>query len=165
MTYRERFGEIKSKELRDKLLAATPADVLGNAVDGRSDSNLLRGAFVWGYTKEGHNYWGTLNEAVVSAGSFDAAWTKLYGIDISPSEWPVLPPSKTSTMVMERAGFKIPVTIRPSKPDPRGSEYGYFVVENTDNKYIVTKCDKHRNTEWSATFSEDSFLAWARDYT
>jgi hypothetical protein len=151
MTYRERFEKIKTKELRNKLLAATPADVLENAVDGRSDSNLLRGAFIWGCTKEGYTYWDKLNDAVSSAGSFDAGWNKL-------------PPPKTSTMVMERAGFKFPA-VHARKDDPRGKEYGYFIVCMDTDKYTVTKFDYVNTIVWSATFSEDSFLAWARDYT
>lgn len=154
------FTSVANKELRKKLLKYMEAEHTGK-YRCNSMASAVHSGFTWDATPEGHHFWACIHGRL-HADDFltvDAAYTEATAV----REVPVVP--KTSTMVMERAGFKIPVTIRPSKPDPRGSEYGYFVVENTDNKYIVTKCDKHRNTEWSATFSEDSFLAWARDYT
>jgi hypothetical protein len=73
-------------------------------------------------------------------------------------------PTKTSADAIKYAGFKFPPA-HARKDDPRGKEYGYFIVLMDTDKYTVTKFDYVDTMVWTATFTEDNFLAWAKENT
>jgi hypothetical protein len=159
MTILERFNAVKNKTLREKLLHNYDAKYVADhwksgTVD--SDRTALKYGFLWKNSREGDTYWRTLADAMAkNETTFDATFEEVY-----PEEAII----NFKKEVIARAGFKWPA-VSARKNDPRGAEYGYFAVRMDDNKYVVTKCDKHSNTAWTATFTEDSFLAWARNNT
>jgi hypothetical protein len=159
MTILERFNAVKNKTLREKLLrnydAKYVAEYWCSGIVG-SDRAALKYGFQWAKSPEGDTYWRTLADAMAKGETtLDATFVEVY-----PDE--AIMDFKKEVIV--RAGFKFPA-VSARKIDPRGAEYGYFAVRMDDNKYVVTKCDKHSNTVWSATFTEDNFLAWARNNT
>ena len=153
MTILEQFNAVKNKTLRDKLLRnydekyifmyGHTREVLG--------FEALQYGFHWSSTVEGDTYWRKLANAMNSTTTLDEAFEKVY-------------PAKTSADAIKHAGFKFPPA-HARKDDPRGKEYGYFIVLMDDDKYTVTKFDYVNNMVWAATFTEDNFLAWARDNT
>lgn len=158
-TIRGWFTSVVNKELREKLLKYMRAEHTGKYMCNSMPSALY-GGFIWDATPEGYNFWKRIYGRL-QADDFltvDAAYTEATAV----RGVPVVP--KTSTMVMERAGFKFPA-VHARKDDPRGKEYGYFIVLMDTDKYTVTKFDYVNTIVWSATFSEDSFLAWAKEYT
>jgi hypothetical protein len=156
MTILERFNAVKNTTLRDKLLHNYDTDFICSGDDPSSDEQALRYGFSWSDSPEGLLYWMKIHDRLVGKCSLDEAFEKVY---------PAEAIKECKNDVMERAGFRLPINVTRIKPDPRGVEYGYFAVRLDGNKYVVTKCDKQSNTEWSATFTEDNFLAWARDNT
>lgn len=153
------FTSVANKELRKKLLKYMEAEHTGK-YRCNSMASAVHSGFTWDATPEGHHFWACIHGRL-HADDFltvDAAYTEATAV----REVPVVP--KTSTMVMERAGFKFPAG-HARKDDPRGKEYGYFIVLMDTDKYTVIKFDYVNTIVWSATFSEDSFLAWAREYT
>jgi hypothetical protein len=156
MTILERYNAVKNKTLRDKLLRNYDAKYVADYwKSGRVDSDraALKYGFLWRNSPEGDTYWRTLADAMAkNETTFDATFVEVY-------------PAKTS--VMEQAGFTIP-EMKAHKDDPRGKEYGFFVADTIDGwegkRYLVTKWEG-KKAVWSATFTEDSFLAWASDNT
>jgi hypothetical protein len=159
MTILERFNAVKNKTLREKLLHNYDAKYVKDYWKSgtvNSDREALKYGFLWRNSREGDTYWRTLADAMAkNETTLDATFVEVY-----PDE-AIMDFKKE---VIARAGFKWPA-MSARKNDPRGAEYGYFAVRMDDNKYVVTKCDKNSNTVWSATFTEDNFLAWARDNT
>jgi hypothetical protein len=160
MTILERYNAVKNTTLRDKLLHNYDAKYVKDYWKSgtvNSDREALKYGFLWKNSREGDTYWRTLADAMAkNETTFAATFEEVY---------PAEAIKECKNNVMERAGFRLPINVARVKPDPRGVEYGYFAVRMGDNKYVVTKCDKHSNTAWSATFTEDNFLAWARDNT
>jgi hypothetical protein len=167
MTILERFSAVKNKTLREKLLHNYDAKYVKEywrSGTVNSDREALKYGFLWSKSPEGDGYWRTLADAMAkNETTFDATFEEVYPeeaiIDLKKE---VIARAKKE--VIARAGFKWPV-VSARKNDPRGAEYGYFAVRMDGNKYVVTKCDADSNREWSATFTEDNFLAWARDNT
>lgn len=62
------------------------------------------------------------------------------------------------------AGFK-PPRVEWQKPDPKGSEYGFFkVCEGIDYTIILQKTDPNFSVEWECVFRNiHQFENWARD--
>jgi hypothetical protein len=156
MTILERFNAVKNKTLREKLLHNYDAKYVAEYWCSRivdSDRAALKYGFLWKNSREGDTYWRTLADAMAkNETTFDATFEEVY-------------PAKTS--VMKRAGFTIP-EMKAHKDDPRGKEYGFFVADTIDGwegkRYLVTKWED-KKAVWAATFTEDNFLAWARDNT
>jgi hypothetical protein len=160
MTILERYNAVKNTTLRDKLLTnydAEYADKYDRQRHGAQSAKLaLTYGFVWSDSPEKDIYWRILSNAMDGEMTLDEVFEKVY---------PAEAIKECKNNVMERAGFRLPRNVTRSKPDPRGVEYGYFAVRLDGNKYVVTKCDADSNREWSAPFTEDNFLAWARDNT
>jgi hypothetical protein len=162
MTILERYNAVKNKTLRDKLIHnydAEYADQYNRKQLGTKSARLaLTYGFVWADSPERDIYWRKLSSAIEGNMTLDEAFEKTY-----PSE--AIKECKND--VMERAGFTIP-EMKAHKDDPRGKEYGFFVADTIDGwegkRYLVTKW-KDKKAVWSATFTEDNFLAWARDNT
>jgi hypothetical protein len=155
-TILERYNAVKNTTLRDKLLHNYDAGFNCSCDTPSSDEQALRYGFSWSNSPEGFLYWMKIHDRMVGKCSLDEAFEKVY---------PAEAIKECKNNVMERAGFRLPINVTRIKPDPRGVEYGYFAVRLDGNTYVVTKCDADSNREWSATFTEDNFLAWARDNT
>ena len=154
MTILERYNAVKNTTLRDKLLHNYDAKYVADCREAGSvdsDRTALQYGFQWKNSREGDTYWRTLAMEMDDTMTLDEAFDIVY-------------PPKTSADAIKHAGFRFPPA-HARKDDPRGKEYGYFIVLMDTDKYTVTKFDYVNNIVWSATFTEDNFLAWARDNT
>lgn len=73
--------------------------------------------------------------------------------------------------IVIEAGFKPPL-VTYTKPDPRGSEYGHFIVTILDDETVeVTKCNVDAQgkddgeASYNMTMSLRSFRRWAEECT
>jgi hypothetical protein len=64
---------------------------------------------------------------------------------------------------LEKAGFTPPVA-KLVKPDPRGAEYGYYAIEETEDGFLVDRCNADREILWTCYFKDlENVLFWASD--
>lgn len=72
----------------------------------------------------------------------------------------------TTETVLSEAGFKRPPPPRFIKPDPRGTDYGFFEVEFRSDSNFVGYLVRHTIDRYTMQFTTDNdFRNWAKACT